>query len=240
MISSVCNNKIINNCVIKPMNYAANHKWVSNICTQFRNDNIKFITGMGLTSIMLKDGLGCYMYVKQSLNNKKIPEDKRKFVAALDLANGGLMIILQLVTFLTISRDSVQKKIFNKLFETVYNRASRKGYQNLLEHKSGKEFAKVFTESHSKSIKTLGMLTSLVAAAIIAKRVFVPFIATPLAEKTKKYLYGKDDKNTARESTESKLNAPKTDVVEIKKDKEATSNQNTSSKLLDGYKSQKA
>ena len=35
-----------------------------------------------VSSIILKDGIGCAMYVTQSLNNDKIPEKKRKFVAA--------------------------------------------------------------------------------------------------------------------------------------------------------------
>lgn len=52
----------------------------------YEKDNAKFMSAIGVTSIVLKDGLGCYLYVKQSLNNEKIPEDKRKFVAALDLA----------------------------------------------------------------------------------------------------------------------------------------------------------
>ena len=62
---------------------------------KYEKDDAKLIAGVGVASIVAKDGLGCYLYVKQSLNNDKIPEDKRKFVAALDLANGGLMIAMQ-------------------------------------------------------------------------------------------------------------------------------------------------
>ena len=69
----------------------------------FRNKNMAFINGLAITSIIAKDGVGCYMYVNQSLHNDKIPDDKRKFVAALDLANGGLMILMQILMHLTIS-----------------------------------------------------------------------------------------------------------------------------------------
>lgn len=229
MITPVQTTNILEKCIMKPLDMAANSGVVGSVCKQFRKDNTKFITGLGLTSIILKDGLGCYMYVKQSLNNKKIPEDKRKFVAALDLANGGLMILLQIATFLTISKDSVQKKIFNTLFDKLFNRASRKGYQKLLDGQS-KEFGKVFSDFHGKSVKTFGALTSLVAAAIIAKRIFVPFIATPLAEKTKAYLY-KDEKG-------NKANAAATDKVEISeanKIKETKSNPNESSNLVKNF-----
>lgn len=98
-------------------------KWLSEckpmknkVFPNYEKDNAKFMSMIGVTSIVLKDGLGCYFYVKQSLNNDKIPEDKRKFVAALDLANGGLMIAMQLLMFFTISNKKVQGKIFNKLF----------------------------------------------------------------------------------------------------------------------------
>ena len=191
--------KVVDYGVLQPLGKISSLKTVDRVCQKYRNDNVKFITGLGLASIILKDGLGCYMYVKQSLNNEKIPEDKRKFVAALDLANGGLMIALQMITFFTISRDAVQKKIFNKIFESLFNRASGKGYQELLDSK-GKEFGKVFSDFHNKSIKTFGSITSLVAAAVIAKRIFVPFIATPLAEKTKAYLYGKEGKGNKTEN----------------------------------------
>ena len=60
-------------------------KWVSKKFTQNPESALATAT---VTSIILKDGIGCAMYVGQSLHNDKIPEKKRKFVAALDLTNG--------------------------------------------------------------------------------------------------------------------------------------------------------
>ena len=57
-----------------------------------KKDPAKFATNMLLFSIVSKDAVGCYLYTTQSLNNKKIPEDKRKFVASMDLMNGILMV----------------------------------------------------------------------------------------------------------------------------------------------------
>lgn len=186
MISSVVKT------IEKPIHLVADTKVMKTVCEKFQADDVKFIAGLGMTSIVLKDGLGCYMYVKQSLNNKNIPEEKRKFVAALDLANGGLMIIAQILMFKTISNEKFQAKIFDKLFGKYFTRAAKKGAQELM--LSQKKFAgkitnKEFNINFAKCKKEIqghfGVLTSLVAATIIAKRVIVPFIATPLAEKAK-------------------------------------------------------
>ena len=48
---------------------------------------------LALYSTTTKDAVNCYYYTTQSYNNKEIPEDKRKFVAGIDLANGILNVI---------------------------------------------------------------------------------------------------------------------------------------------------
>src|SRR5574344_49792 len=162
-------------------------------CDYYRRDAVKFISGVAVTSVVLKDGAGCYLYVNQSLHNKKIPEDKRKFVAALDLTNGGLMILTQILMFLTISSKKCQDKMFNSMFGKYFD----KTVANLckesikLKNKIKPEKAAEFEESFAKSFEGLkggvkgafSFLTSMVAATILAKRVLVPFIATPLASK---------------------------------------------------------
>ena len=100
---------VVNTGVKKPLKWVSNTKLLDNVCENYRADNMKFITALGIFSILLKDGLGCYLYVKQSLNNKKIPSDKRKFVAALDLTNGGLMIGMQLLMFKTFPMKNSKK-----------------------------------------------------------------------------------------------------------------------------------
>jgi len=154
---------------------------------QYEKDNVKFITGVAITSIVLKDALGCYMYVTQSLKNKDIPEEKRAFVAALDLANGGLMIGAQLLAYFTISNKKVQEKMFNALFGKILNRSFRKGVVDRLSKTDtyselGKKVLnKNYFDFHKSAIGALGMFTTLVGSTIVAKRMVVPFIATPLA-----------------------------------------------------------
>lgn len=206
----------------KSIKWLSENKWMKNkVFPNYEADNAKFMSMIGVTSIVLKDGLGCYLYVKQSLNNEKIPEDKRKFVAALDLANGGLMIAMQLLMFFTISNRKVQDKIFDKLFGKNFTRAADKALKaklnkiDKLKGISGKDFH-IAREADKKGLKNaFSYLTSLAAATLIAKRIIVPFIATPLADKTKAWMCRndkpvkthKDTKNTYDKSKPASENS---------------------------------
>lgn len=194
-------NTVINKGVETPINWVANTRLLKNVCKNYQADNLKYISFLAVGSMILKDGLGCYLYVKQSLNNKDIPDDKRKFVAALDLANGGLMILAQLLMFQTISNKKVQEPIFDFLFGKHFERASKKGYQAFMKNKemfkniTGRTFNMEFGQ-FQKSIKgTFGLTTTLIASTILAKRVIVPFISTPLADYAKKFLCKKGEQN---------------------------------------------
>jgi hypothetical protein len=181
----------------------ANCRVMKNLAKNYEADKVKFMTGVAVTSIVLKDALGCCMYVHQSLNNDKIPEEKRKFVAALDLANGGLMIAAQLLAFFTISNKKVQEKLFNSLFGKTINRSFRKNVIEKLANNSkftglGKKLLNDKFAAYKKTaINAFGMFTTLVASTILAKRVVVPFIATPLATYIKdKHMCGKKETKT--------------------------------------------
>ena len=76
------------NLLYKPANWIGNTKFVKNTLGrkyQLNDDNI--ITAVGVGSVVAKDGIGCVLYTYQSLHNESIPEDKRPFVAALDLTD---------------------------------------------------------------------------------------------------------------------------------------------------------
>ena len=243
------------------------YKPMENVNKNYISGNTKFMTGLGVASIVLKDGLGCYMYVTQSMKNKDIPEDKRKFVAALDLSNGGLMILMQLLMFFTISNKSVQNKMFNALFGKQFNRAASKGYQaklranDLLKDMKGADFHKVLNQTRKDAKAAFENVTSIFAATILGKRVIVPFIATPLADKTKVWMSRNDKpqemssetKNTydtqtsAIDRVDDKASSTDTPVSKGSGnllDKFINSNQNassaavnTSTNLLDKFKS---
>lgn len=193
----------------KPLNYLSDRKWMGKVCDSFQKSNPKFgknIAAWAVGSMIAKDGIGCYLYVKQSLNNKDIPDDKRKFVAALDLANGGLMMLAQLIAFKTVSNEKIQEKIFNRIFGKRFDAAAKKGYETMITHKSqfknitGKQFTMAFDKFHKNVKGTFGFFLTLVSSTILAKRVLVPFISTPLAESTAKIL----GKNGKKENNENK------------------------------------
>ncbi len=205
-----------NNWAQKAVKWLSDTKLMKNkVFPNYEIDNAKFMSMIGVTSIVLKDGLGCYLYVKQSLNNKKIPEDKRKFVAALDLANGGLMIGMQLLTFFTISNRKVQDKIFDKLFGKNFTRAADKALKaalrktDELKNITGQEFHYA-READKKGLKNaFSYLTSLAASTLLAKRVIVPFIATPLADKTKAWMSRNDKPQQTHKDTKNTYNKEK-------------------------------
>ncbi len=239
----------INQWCEKPYKALANvkigkYRPMDSVNDNYIKDKTSFITGLGVTSIVLKDGVGCYMYVTQSLNNKDIPEDKRKFVAALDLANGGLMILMQLAMFFTISNKVVQEKMFNKLFGKYFDRASSKGYQaklkntDLLKDMKGADFHPVLAKAKKDVKAAFENVTSLFAATVVGKRMIVPFIATPLADKTKAWMSRNDKPVEVSKETKNTYDTKKA-TINDKIETKTTPSDHTESKntnLLDKFK----
>ena len=205
------------NPITKPIHNAirwfSNRKLPQHAGQKVLNNDRKFIDGLGVASIVAKDGLGCYLYVTQSMNNKDIPEDKRPFVAALDLTNGMLMIALQILMFKTVSNKVTQTKMFDKIFGRIFDRPLKKFYRAHTKTRpeysdvTDIKYTKDFTSIRNKVRDAFGGLVSLVAATIVGKRMLVPFIATPLAGSVERYL-GKNtkaggDKTNAQQNGES-------------------------------------
>lgn len=190
-------NKVVDTGIKKPLNAFSKTKIADWAC---KPENFG---KMAITSIVLKDGIGCAMYVNQSLNNKDIPDDKRKFVAALDLTNGGLMILAQLGTYFTISNPKVQSQIFGKLFGKNFDDAAKSKCEEVIKKLpkykdkaiSPKEFEEIFGKFKGDIKGFFGVFTGIVAATIVAKRIIVPFIATPLADKAKVWMNKDEDKD---------------------------------------------
>ena len=199
----------------KPMVNLSESKFMNYGYDKYASNARKFIDGVGILSIILKDGVGCYMYVTQSLHNDSIPEDKRKFVAALDLTNGGLMIAAQILMHMTISSKIVQTKMFNNLFGKQFDRNTSKMLHSIL--KRTKTFKDVSQQEVTEALGTykgevcdaFASLTSLIAATTIGKRVIVPFIATPLASVAEKYMNKNTQKDKIDNGTKNTYNPDK-------------------------------
>lgn len=161
----------------------------------------KFATNMLLFSIVSKDAVGCYLYTTQSLNNKKIPEEKRKFVASMDLMNGILMVGGQTV----VGKMLVDKVLIPKLqghfageSKVLGNANIKKNAQKVLEKNAeklkamGVDTKSIDMDSVLKMVqkgckdpfvKGLGILTTAIATTALIKRTIVPLLSTPLAGK---------------------------------------------------------
>ena len=225
---------------------SSNLKPVKKVCSKFANIPESALATATVTSIILKDGIGCAMYVTQSLNNDKIPEKKRKFVAALDLTNGVLMIGAQIAMFFAMRKYSgpIFKKIFNKSFNAASkaNTISRMRMDDIKKggHTCRKQtIAKDFDECEKGALDLFKFVADIAAATIVGKRIIVPLVATPLAKKVEKKLDAKKDQTTndknkpKTETTPTKPEqgtveaAPKLDIV--------SSSTNTSTNLLSKY-----
>ena len=122
---------------------------------------------------------------------------------------------MQLLMFFTISNKKVQEKIFNKLFGKYFTRSADKALQaklgkiDKLKDMTGKEFHTA-READKKGLKNaFSYLISLAAATLIAKRIIVPFIATPLADKTKAWMSRNDKPVATHKDTKNTYNTEK-------------------------------
>ena len=217
-------------------------------CNYFRKEPEKAIAYSTIASVVGKDGIGCYMYVNQSLNNKKIPEDKRKFVAALDLTNGILMIAAQLGLFFAMRKFN--EPLFNKIFQKSFDKAGQVFKTIATQIRKQQKSAGVPPSQISRKITikkdydkirkdcldTFKFITELAAATILAKRVVVPFIATPLAQKVKDKMDYKFDKNAKVEKEDQDVDKDDDDKIKNNKEEINSKELPNNSNLLDKYK----
>ena len=205
------------------------------------------VAALMITSICLKDGVGCWMYVHQSLNNEKIPEKRRKFVASLDLTNGGLMILTQILAFFGMKKlnekllYSCLGKTFDKTGQAFKLLAGKVRVFQKLDHLKKPTDVKELRGHHSElqkfCLESIGNITNLVAATILAKRIVVPFIATPLANELKTWADKREKMKNGEIPAESK------DTIDVSmkgnnksEETEQPEIEETATNLLDIYK----
>ncbi len=159
--------------------------------------------GLAVLSTVTKDAVNCYYYTTQSLKNKEIPEDKRKFVAANDLSNGFYNVVIPLLTKEQITKagDRTFDKRFAKYFnenaaKQIYGRLNASGYNCEL-----KDVEKTITQTSKKAAKAgLGVVFALVLTQIVCKRILTPMLATPTADHVKRYMQEYEDRKNAQKA----------------------------------------
>ena len=157
-----------------------------------------------------KDMVSTYYYTTQSLKNEKIPEEKRKFVAMLDLANGIMNATFGLALGFFV--PWVAGKVYDGRFKSRFkNVESLQNEVKKLGKKVGSEKIKglnidelsvdaveAFIRQRGKYTKAgIGVLAALVGSQILGKRIITPLIATPMASAFKNKMEQKTgEKNT--------------------------------------------
>lgn len=155
-------------------------------------------------SNVTKDGVNCAYYVTQSLNNERIPEDQRKFVAGMDLANGILNVTLQSFAGPWIGKKAEQffdNKIAPKFFS---EQACKEMYAKLENKIKFEEFKGLMDKNKGFARAGFSVIASLVGMQVIIKRVVVPLIATPMASIFKKQMEKMEEAKKAKEAKDDK------------------------------------
>ncbi len=122
--------------------------------------NPKYLAGFLLGASITKDVFAYTIRVHNARRNDEIPSDKKPFVIALDKATGVTTAVVQLATGCLIMSDKFQNFCCSRLFKDIkdnkpkYN-VARAGFTSI---------------------------STLVGAVLLAKRIVVPMIATPLAD----------------------------------------------------------
>ncbi len=121
--------------------------------------NPRYLANFLLLGGITKDVFAYTMRVNNAKKNPEIPDDKKPFVIAMDKATGVTTTVVQLVTGTAIASDKFQNFCTSRLFADIADDAKRFKMAKL-------GFAAIST---------------LFGAVVLAKRIVVPLIATPLA-----------------------------------------------------------
>lgn len=174
-------------------------------------------TTFNMLATPIKDMAGCFLYVSASLNNKKLPEEKRKFMACLDACNGVISVALQVAAGMCLTSP----KVIDWVSETFFGQLNKIDPNKFKAVKGGiKQFA------------------SIAVTTIIVKRVLSYLISTPAAGKLKAAMAEKEKADKAKKEAgtapvqTAKTEEPKAEKVKQEQKTVATADY---SKLPSGF-----
>ncbi len=117
---------------------------------------------------VMKDVFAYTVRYKTTMDNEKIPEKRRPFVAAMDMASGIVTAIAQIAVGFSIASPKLQNKLWNAMFKDAK-------FKNI-----------------GVAKKSFATILALVGSGVITERIIVPLLATPLAEYMEKKYFTKD------------------------------------------------
>lgn len=112
-----------------------------------------------------------------TMNNKEIPEEKRPFVASMDLMSGVVTAAMQIGVGFSLANPKFQDKLWDKTFKNCkFNDvvAAKKGFSQIL---------------------------ALIGSTVLAERILVPLIATPAAEQFEKKVMHHNNPKTKQQTS---------------------------------------
>ena len=190
----------------------------SNIGQKLANPAATAATAAAIATVsnVSKDAVNCAYYTLQSLNNKRIPEDQRKFVGALDLSNGILNVVLQIAMAFGLGKavtaifdDKIATSKDFSLKEDVIKEKFRKLPEELRATTTEAQFIKDYTHKMQGRVKMartgFTVLFVNIAMQILTKRIITPLIATPMASYFKKKFEAAEEKKKAQEQQNEKV-----------------------------------
>ena len=166
-----------------PIKAITNSKFLNKHINKVINDDA-FAAKALVTINVAKDVFAYARRFQTTMKNDKIPDEQRPFVAAMDLMSGAVTAVVQLAIGFSLASPKVQDKLWSKLSKGCTMNdpvAARKGF---------------------------GQITALIGSTIIAERVIVPLIATPIAEIFEKKVLKHDgtEKKSANQTQNESLN----------------------------------
>ncbi len=179
--------------VTKIGNRFLNSRFMNAVCSERAGDAAATIA---LLSTTTKDLVNCAYYTTQSLHNKKIPEEKRKFVAGIDLSNGILNVLSQLTIGMYIKNKT--PVAFDYLFRN----------------------SKMSKNAYNAAKGGFALIVTLVVAQVLLKRILTPFISTPMAHYFKEYADKKEAASKNNNEPDKNTEAVKDDKTEKTKETE--------------------
>lgn len=121
-------------------------------------DDPKFLTRTLLLTSVSKDVFAYGLRVHNTLKNDKIPEDKKKYFAHMDLASGITTAVVQISTGFLMSNEKFQNNIAKKIFKPL------------------KDNKRAFNAAKT----SFSAISTMVVATLLAKRILTPLIASRL------------------------------------------------------------
>ena len=192
----------------------------SNIGKKLANPKATVATAalIATASNVSKDAVNCAYYTIQSLNNERIPEDQRKFVAALDLSNGIMNVGVQLLMAFGLS-ELVTSIFDNKLAKSkdfsLEDSVIKEKFKNLPEELKKKTTEAQFIKDYKPKMKIkrglartgFTVLFVNIAMQILTKRIITPLCATPMASYFKEGFEKAEQEKKQKEEQKIKTNA---------------------------------